>query len=231
MRIKIVLIFSLLLNFINFKAQNIQKIVASMSGEHLTFIEIYTEEYIFVLNENGLIGSVSTKNLNGNLDYFDDEVFEKDKYGKLKNFGDIKIEYWQTSIESDARYGKIKRSGTVAIDYYDSYNFEPEKFGKVKSLGNIPIDYWKKDGFDTQRSGKIKSIGNILVDYWEDEPISSAKYGKIKYFGPVKFDYWDNYFSDKSKFGKLKSITGNSEKILVKFVINDIGGYRKSVPY
>ena len=223
MKIKTLLFLSLLLSCINFKAQNIQKIVASMKGSNIGSIEIYTEEYVFVLNENGYVGSISSKQLNGNLDYFDNESFEKEKFGKLKSFGAIKIEYWLTSNERDARYGKIKRIGTIDLDYYDSFNYEPEKFGKLKSIGIIPIDYWKKDGFDKERSGKLKSIGNIFIDYYDYEPMNNSKYGKIKVFGPVKFEYWDDYYSDKGKLGKLKSITGNSDKILVKLIMNDSG--------
>lgn len=231
MKIKIFLSLSLILNFINFNAQNIQKIIASTNGNHLTSIEVYTEEHVFVLNENGYVGSISSKQLNGNLDYFDNEQLEKEKYGKVKSFGDIKIEYWLTSNERDARYGKIKRVGTIAIDYYDSFNYEPEKFGKVKSIGMIPIDYWKKDGFDVDKSGKLKSIGTILIDYYDYEPMNNSKYGKIKFFGPVKFEYWDDYYRDKGKLGKLKSITGNSDKILVKLIMNDSGGNGRYVPY
>ena len=231
MKLNIFLILSLLLNFANLQAQNIQKMVATMSGSNLTSIEIYTEEFVFVLNENGYVGSISSNQLNGTLDYFDNEHFEKEKFGKVKSFGDIKIEYWLTSNERDARYGKIKRIGTIAIDYYESFNYEQEKFGKVKSLGIIPIDYWKKDGFDTDRSGKLKSIGNIFIDYYDYEPMNNSKYGKIKFFGPVKFDYWDDYYHDKGKLGKLKSISGNSDKILVKLIMNDRGGNGRVVPY
>ena len=77
MKIKLFLFLFLSFSFISFKAQNIQRIVASMDGENLTSIEIYTEEYIFVLNENGYIGTGSSKQLNGKLDYFDSEQFEK----------------------------------------------------------------------------------------------------------------------------------------------------------
>ena len=61
---------------------------------------------------------------------------------------------------------------------------------------------------------------------YKNEPLNKAKYGKIKSFGPVKFDYWDNYYSDEEKFGKLKSVTGNSDKIQVKF--NHLLFYQKS---
>ncbi|VEI01650.1 hypothetical protein [Kaistella antarctica] len=53
--------------------------------------------------------------------------------------------------------------------------------------------------------------------------MNNSKYGKIKVFGPVKFEYWEDYYSDKGKLGKLKSITGNSDKILVKLIMNDCG--------
>lgn len=231
MKIKLFLFLFLSFSFISSKAQNIQRIVASMDGENLTSIEIYTEEYIFVLNENGYVGTVSSIQLNGTLDYFDNEQFEKEKYGKVKSFGDIKIEYWLTSNERDARNGKIKKIGSVELDYYDSFNYEPEKFGKLKSIGLILIDYWKKDGFDIQRSGKLKSIGNIFIDYYDYEPMNNSNYGKIKDFGPVTFEYWGDYYSDKGKLGKLKSITGNSEKILIKFIMNDSGGNGRYVPY
>ena len=58
--------------------------------------------------------------------------------------------------------------------------------------------------------------------------MNNSNYGKIKNFGPVSFEYWDDYYSDKGKLGKLKSITGNSEKILVKLVMKDFSGSRKN---
>lgn len=217
MKLKFILCWSLLLNFIIIQAQQMQKVVASFGAGSLGSIEIYTEEFVFFLTENGSISGFTTNNFNGSFDYHDNEHFEKEKYGKLKNCGDTKIEYWLTFNVNDARYGKVKSIGKVTIDYWDNHNYEKEKFGRVKNIGTIPVDYWDRDGFDTARYGKIKNIGNIFVDYWENEPLNKAKYGKIKSFGPVKFDYWDNYYSDKEKFGKLKSVTGNSDKIQVKF--------------
>lgn len=219
MKTKIILFFLITVNFTNFQSQNIQKIVALSDGSNFSTIEIYTDQYIFVLNGGGIISSIANANLNGNLDYYDNEYFEKDKYGKLKSVGDVQVEYWSISDEDDPRYGKVKSIGNIGINYWESRNYEEEKFGKVKSIGAIPIDYWEKDSFTKDRSGKIKSIGKIFIDYYENSSINKGKNGKIKNFGPVQFDYWDNSFTDNGKAGKLKSITGNSEKILVKFNI------------
>ncbi|MFC6268863.1 hypothetical protein [Frigoriflavimonas asaccharolytica] len=47
--------------------------------------------------------------------------------------------------------------------------------------------------------------------------MNSGKTGKLKTFGPIEFDYWNDSFNQQGRFGKLKSITGNSEKLLVQF--------------
>lgn len=221
MKQKFILFLLIFFGLINYPAQSMQRIIAYVSAGNISFIEIYTDQYVFTLNPGGVVLGFSKTAVNGSFDYFDDDYYDKDKYGKLKNFNDINLDYWLVSSDEDARFVKLKRIGNIEIDYWGSFNYEPEKFGRVKNIGVIPIDYWQKDGFDKAREGKIKSIGSVFIDYWEDMPLNNAKYGKLKNFGSVKFDYWDADINQKGKFGKLKSISGNSEKILVKLISFD----------
>lgn len=72
MKTNIIILLLFVLNFSNFEAQNITKIVAFTGGNNIDFIEIHTDQNVFVLNGNGQISTISSPILNGNLDYFDD---------------------------------------------------------------------------------------------------------------------------------------------------------------
>ena len=210
MKFKFIAAFFMLFVLVNFHAQKIQKLIYDLNGA----IEIYTENFLLKVDKKGNSFIISPYNFSGTTDYFDNYQ-EQYNYGKIKNIGDITVEYWNVSDERDARYGKVKRIGNVEVDYWTSLNYESEKFGRIKNIGEITFDYYKKDGFDTENEGKIKSIGNVFIEYWTDMS-DKAKFGKLKSFGSVKLDYYNDYYGDKLKFGKLKSVVGNTGKIQVR---------------
>ncbi|MFC6268862.1 hypothetical protein [Frigoriflavimonas asaccharolytica] len=100
-----------------------------MKGNSIDYIEIHTEDYLFVLSGNGQISSISTPILNGNLDYFNDPHYQKEKFGQLQSIDNQQIDYWLTANEADARFGKVKRIGNIDVDYWNSLNYERDKFG------------------------------------------------------------------------------------------------------
>lgn len=210
MKLKFIASFFMLFVLTNFHAQKIQKLIYDTNGA----IEIYTDVFLINVDKKGSSFVISPYVFKGNIDYYDNYL-EQYNYGKIKNIGDIAIEYWNVSDEKDARYGKVKRIGNIEVDYWTSFNYESEKFGRIKNIGEITFDYYKKDGFDTTNEGKIKNIGNIIIEYWTDMS-DKAKFGKLKSFGSVQLDYYNDYYGDKLKYAQLKSIAGNTSKIQVK---------------
>ncbi len=207
----------LLLAFIlfNFFLNAQIKAVISNSTYTIETVDLTINNVTVVLSGEGEIQRFYSDNSNGATDYYDQDVFNKHRAGKIKSLGGVKVEYWNAMNQDDPKYGKIKSIGDLKVDYWDSIHFDPEKAGKVKSIGNITIDYYPKDIIDNSRFGKLKSIGNISIDYGLKDIIDRSKFKKLVKFGSVKLDYWNDSIIEKEKFGRLKSVEGNSKEVSV----------------
>ncbi len=184
-------------------------------------IEIITEEKMtFIVNLEGRFLGFLGPNSDVQIQYYENDL-EKSRFAKLKSYGDIVIDYWNTAHDTDGRYGKVKSIGNIELDYWVSYNYEQDKFGKLKNIGLIQFEYWDRyTAQDEENYGKLKSIGNCYIDYWPVHPQNSGKSGKLKTFGTLHFDYWDDAFSDRDlgRFGKIKSVKGNTEKCSARLI-------------
>ncbi|WP_374464004.1 hypothetical protein [Chryseobacterium sp.] len=63
----------------------------------LETVKFIVDGFVFTLNADGSIADFNVPDLNGELEYYDDQVFDKVKYGKLKSIGNVKIDYWEDS--------------------------------------------------------------------------------------------------------------------------------------
>lgn len=152
-------------------------------------VDITVEDFVVTIDTEGNITQFYPKKSDYTVEYYDNDVFDKEKYMKIKVLGDKKI------------------------DYYDSYQANSGDFGKLKSIGDIKFEYW--NDFKAEKLGKLKSIGTISIDYGDQSYFERAQFNKVIKFGKVSLSYYDNQAFDKQKFGKLKTLKGNSEEISV----------------
>lgn len=202
-----------------FSAQTIDKIV--VTGTEFFNVEITTKEGTdFIVSSTGNLEGVLPSDVYGTIEYYDNN-FEKYRFGKIKSFGNLTFDYWNTAQENDGRFGKIMKIGALKVDYWTNNSFESHKFGKLKNIGSMEFDFWDKTLSDSGKAGKLKSVNRISVDYFSD--FEKGKAGKLKTFGDIKLDYWDDYYGSEEKFGKLKSVSGLSENCNLKAVyVNQI---------
>ena len=177
-------------------------------------LEITASNITVILDENGDVAGFYDTLLEGSIDYNDVQDTEVVNAGKIKSINDMNVFYWETKDRNDERFGKIKSIGSLNIDYWDSKSGK-ERFGKVKSIGNIVIDYEQKKGFDVTLHGKYNQVGNVDIVYYNDS-YEKSTYGQLKKIGDVEFTYWDEYSSSDAKSGRLRTVSGNSELLLVK---------------
>ena len=184
----------------------IRAYVSSKSYD-LKSVDVTVKNITFTIDDKGSITGFHPVS-SGNIDYYDDQYFDRDKLGKIKRIGSDKVDYWDHFDEE--KDGKVKSVGNMTIDYWD--RFDKEKAGKVKKIGNMSVDYWDKEIMDNSKFGKLKSIGDIAIDYGRESLMKTEKFIK---FGPVLVNYWNDSIIDKHKFGKIKSVEGNSQEVEV----------------
>ncbi len=213
MKIKFLLIA--LLFSIQAFSQNFSLVAnVNINSNQIRFLELKIGTITVFLDDGGEITGFQDGIFEGSIDYNDFESEEKENFGKIKNINDLTVEYWKVNDRNDPKFGKISKIGNLQIDYWDAKTGN-EKLGKVKSIGSVTIDYWKKAGFDITIQGKYSRIGDVGIDYYNDQNEKST-YGYLKDIGDVHFSYWDEYFSSDVKVGRLRTVSGNSENVLVK---------------
>lgn len=212
MKLKNLLLLTFLLGSMFTNAQT-QGIVSGKTYD-LESVKVVAGDFIITINADGMVSDFNAPTLNGKFEYYDDKIFDKIKYGKLKSIAGVKVDYWNEVNRDNIKNGKLKSIGNIFIDYWDDFAFAKEKSGKVKKIGDLNVDYWPDDIIDNSRMGKLKSIGNVSIDYGTKNAVDSSKFKKLIKFGPVRLDYSDERFSDGG-YGQLKSINGNSDEISV----------------
>lgn len=114
MKLKNIIILLFFLGSIMIGAQ----IRANLSrGYDLQSVEMKIGDLTVTLDGSGQIAGFYSGALEGNIDYYDNENFEKYRYGKVKNIGNINVDYWSSLNETDTKYGKIKNIGNLTIEY------------------------------------------------------------------------------------------------------------------
>lgn len=176
-------------------------------------VDITVGNFVVTIDSEGNITQFYPKKSDYSVEYYDNDVFDKEKYMKIKVLGDKKIDYYDSYQANSGDFGKLKSIGDIKFEYWN--DFKAEKLGKIKSIGTLSIDYWEQDFVDNSKLGKLKSIGTISIDYGDQSYFERAQFNKVIKFGKVSLSYYDNQAFDKQKFGKLKTLKGNSEEISV----------------
>lgn len=212
MKFRILLLAALFSTFLF--AQNFSLVANVNKGSYnIRTVEIKTGKYTVIVDEFGTIVGISDDLIDGNFDYHESEEFPE-LLGKIKSVNNTEIQYYTAVDTKDAKYGRIKTIGNLGVTYYEN-KAEKDLFGKVKSIGNIEIDYWRRTRFDVTLVGKFSRIGDIQINYYNDQN-DKTTYGQLKDIGPVHFSYWEDYYSSSLKVGRLRSLSGNTEDVLVK---------------
>ncbi|GEM_PF-2490466 len=111
-----------------------------------------TVEYFDNFNEDqtgkpSKIGNVT-------LDYYKHQFSFKD--GKLRKVGDVLIQYYDNEFTDDKKYGRLKSFNSIKMQYGGEM-FSTATIYQLTFVGNTKILYWE-DTFGTSQRGKIKSI-------------------------------------------------------------------------
>lgn len=203
-----------LLIFITSLVLNAQmKVYLSSKTYELHAVEVVVSDCVFTISAEGNLLNFSPLDLNGEVDYYNDSVFDKDSFGKIKKIGNLNVEYWDAFGKTDGNSGKIKSIGKLSIDYYD--RFDPDFQGRVKSIGDLQVQYWEKDMMDNSRFGRMKSVGSVDFDYGKKDAFREHEFAKPVKIGGAVLHYWDDKILDKTKYGKLKSVKNASKDIRI----------------
>ena len=111
MKFKNLLLFAFLLGSLVINAQ-VRATVSSRTYD-LETVKLTVNGFVITLNGDGSISDFNAPDLNGKLEYYDNQIFDKIKYGKLKSIGNVKIDYWDDSAFTSEKAGKLKTNYIV----------------------------------------------------------------------------------------------------------------------
>ncbi|TDQ11283.1 hypothetical protein [Pedobacter metabolipauper] len=192
------LIFALIGCSLLGKAQRITsaKFIISDHGKGIRSVELVIDSNTVVM-------------ISGSGELISADTYDGREYNDVDYSRDKQFEYYGDFDKDKA--GKLKSIGKLKIDYYSTFDIH-DKPGNIKSIGDIKFTYYNTFDIHDQ-PGNLKTIGAIKLTYYNTFDIHDPQ-GKVKTVGGVKVTYFNKFDSDRL-FGKVKTIKGNTKAVYI----------------
>lgn len=193
MKLKSLLISTLIFLPVLLQAQVIKDVVINIRGSYNILIEMEGGQSVTVTQS----GVIIDFNMEGEIETVSDNRLSKDSR-VIRRIGDVEFEYSDQQDRLTREY-PVERIGDLVFEYtntkYRDYNTLA-----ISKVGDLSIEYFVGDlPRRSGRAGKVKRINNVEFDYYDEEDISSSsqpnnaksKQGLLKRIDRFTYDYFD----------------------------------------